>query len=148
MAGQSIWELRNENKKLKERIDELTCELSDKTAEFGHLMLLKDKKIENLRRMNDLSISLNGNLIGTYEKRLGRMAERLTDLAAERNEIYAAYKACSRVVNRLQDEREELINRLEKAEREVFELEEENGRLEHQLEDVHTIKGSRPQERR
>jgi len=115
VAGQSIWELRNEIKKLKQ------------TIEF------RDRKLENIK-----------NLCNHYETRLARMAERLTDLAAERNELYAANKECGRVVNRLQDEREELINRLEKVEREAFELQEENRRLEWQLEDAHTIKGSRP----
>ena len=87
MAGQSIYELKNENKKLR----------------FS-LALAQGR------------LKTKYELIKTLEKRLERMAERLTGLAAERNEIYAEVKKTTRLVRCLQDE----------------------------LDNAHTIKGSRP----
>lgn len=88
MAGQSPFELRNANKQLKEMLrssNARNLELQDIVAQMredykmasGRSAIL-EKKIENYER-----------LIGVYEKRLGRMADRLTTLAAERNGLYS-----------------------------------------------------------
>jgi len=71
--------------------------LSEKTAEYGHLMTLKTSKITNLE-----------NLVGVYEKRLARMAERLTNLAAERNGLYASLKDAHRAIDFLERKEEDL----------------------------------------
>lgn len=79
MASQSIYELRNQNKRLKQQLT------------------LKEGKIKNLE-----------NLIGVLNKRLERMAERLTGLAAERNELYAELKGAHRSIDFLERHEEEL----------------------------------------
>lgn len=87
MAGQSIYGLRNGNKKLKEMLESSNArnlELQDTIVQMredyklaiGRSVILEGK-IENLER-----------LIGGYERRLARMADRLTDLVVERNTLY------------------------------------------------------------
>ena len=78
--SKAAWNLVKDNKKLKQRIGELTRTTHEMREEYkmaiGRPIILR-RKIENLE-----------NLVGVYERRLAKMADRLTDLAAERNQLY------------------------------------------------------------
>lgn len=130
MAGQSIYEVRNSLKKceeallatykvvdnlekdkralkeeydaladtctktiheLKQRIGEMTRDRREEVRGLEHRITLKDGKIRNFVR-----------LVEVHKKRLSRMGDRLTGLAAERNTLYSELVGARRELDRVQ----------------------------------------------